>query len=386
MTPNIDDIRRDDELLDLLGSRAPTRGHDALTDALGTWVRDVDEPDRALPAGRYARARRGSARVGIVAAITLGTLSVSGVAAAVSGVPGISQVAHNIGFQHRSADFGSGAAAGPLSTRAAAPSTGGLSSTSDARDPSTSTQNATGIVGPPATTHAAPTHENRRSLPGAIIGHSAPERHGGTGAVSTSSSVSSSSRSSTTHSLRPSTSSTSMPTTSTPSTSRSHSRRPQPTRSPRPTRPVWSTQTPSPTTSSPKWKTNTSSSDTMFAKSHGKSNSLDSQGYSNSLRQQDTSRQVAPKHTWKKDHPARNVPYFTGRLHQRAGAAWGVLAKVSKAQQERVTPKAQSTPQPTVTPRVSPTQKVTPKSGATSNSGPTGSVIPRVSSTSPVTE
>ena len=124
----------------------------------------------------------------------------------------------------------------------------------------------------------------------------------------------------------------------------------------------------------------------MFSKSQGNSNSLDSQRNSSHLRQQDANRKATPKHTWKKDHPTRNVPHFTGRLHQKAGVAWSVIPKVGQAQQERVTPKAQSTPQSTVTPRVSPTQKVTPKSDATSKSGSTSSVTPRVSSTSPVSK
>ncbi|NNG40025.1 hypothetical protein HJ588_12205 [Flexivirga sp. ID2601S] len=101
--PSIGDIRRDDELLDALGARREVSSGDEVAALLGDWVAQVDAPPRAKRGGRYARARRGSARIGVTAAVVVGALSMSGMAAAVTGVPGISRVAQNFGLAGRSA-------------------------------------------------------------------------------------------------------------------------------------------------------------------------------------------------------------------------------------------------------------------------------------------
>lgn len=101
MTPRLDDIRRDDELLDALGSRAvSTSGEgsvdlaagDRLVALLNDWTRSIDrtaQPEAALrPVGRYARSnqRRGVVRrAALVSGAALTALSISSVSAAVSG-------------------------------------------------------------------------------------------------------------------------------------------------------------------------------------------------------------------------------------------------------------------------------------------------------------
>ncbi|MBO1754189.1 hypothetical protein [Allobranchiibius sp. CTAmp26] len=88
--PSIHRIQSDDELLDQIGSRAgghSARGDDAVTDLLTGWVDHVDDlcsPRVEKAAGRYARTRRGGVRAGVAAAVLVGTLSVSGMAAAMT--------------------------------------------------------------------------------------------------------------------------------------------------------------------------------------------------------------------------------------------------------------------------------------------------------------
>ncbi|WP_265448027.1 hypothetical protein [Flexivirga meconopsidis] len=111
--PSIGDIRRDDELLDALGARREARAQDQVAGLLGEWVAQVDAAPSHGKGGRYARARRGSARVGVTAAVVVGALSMSGMAAAVTGVPGFSRVAQNMGLTNRSVP--SAVAEGPYS-------------------------------------------------------------------------------------------------------------------------------------------------------------------------------------------------------------------------------------------------------------------------------
>ncbi|MBO1768480.1 hypothetical protein [Allobranchiibius sp. GilTou38] len=88
--PSIHRIQSDDELLDRIGSRATARDgvpDDDLTDLLAGWVAHVDDAPAAASdktPGRYARTRRGGVRAGVAAAVLVGTLSVSGMAAAVT--------------------------------------------------------------------------------------------------------------------------------------------------------------------------------------------------------------------------------------------------------------------------------------------------------------
>ncbi|UIJ34795.1 hypothetical protein [Allobranchiibius sp. GilTou73] len=88
--PSIHRIQSDDELLDRIGSRAAARDgvpDDDLTDLLIGWVAHVDDAPAAASdktPGRYARTRRGGVRAGVAAAVLVGTLSVSGMAAAVT--------------------------------------------------------------------------------------------------------------------------------------------------------------------------------------------------------------------------------------------------------------------------------------------------------------
>ena len=83
MTPSFDQIRDDDELLDALGARDKVRG-DELTGLLSAWTHEIDNPTALPRAGRHARPSR-ALRIGLTTPVVLGALSVSGVAAAVTG-------------------------------------------------------------------------------------------------------------------------------------------------------------------------------------------------------------------------------------------------------------------------------------------------------------
>ena len=83
MTPSFDQIHDDDQLLDALGARERVRG-DELTGLLSSWTAEIDNPTALPRAGRHARHSR-ALRIGLTTTVVLGTLSVGGVAAAVTG-------------------------------------------------------------------------------------------------------------------------------------------------------------------------------------------------------------------------------------------------------------------------------------------------------------
>ena len=83
MTPSFDQIHEDDQLLDALGARNRVRG-DELTGLLSSWTTEIDNPTALPRAGRHARHSR-ALRIGLTTTVVLGTLSVGGVAAAVTG-------------------------------------------------------------------------------------------------------------------------------------------------------------------------------------------------------------------------------------------------------------------------------------------------------------
>lgn len=83
MTPSIDDIRSDDELLDALGARQPVAG-DPVAAMLSAWTHEIDTPRvQKTGAGRHARRSR-ALRIGLTTTVVVGTLSVGGVAAALT--------------------------------------------------------------------------------------------------------------------------------------------------------------------------------------------------------------------------------------------------------------------------------------------------------------
>ncbi|KYH45297.1 hypothetical protein [Branchiibius sp. NY16-3462-2] len=83
MTPSFDQINQDDQLLDALGARGTVRG-DELTGLLSAWTTEIDNPTALPRPGRHARHSR-ALRIGLTTTVVLGTLSVGGVAAAVTG-------------------------------------------------------------------------------------------------------------------------------------------------------------------------------------------------------------------------------------------------------------------------------------------------------------
>ncbi|WP_431843900.1 hypothetical protein [Calidifontibacter indicus] len=103
MTPRLDDIRRDDDWLDALGSRRDVDGDEAIK-LLAQWVDAIDHVPAsaqthpaAAQTGRYARrglSLTGVRRVASVSGIAIAAISVSSVAAAVSGtsVPGFREL------------------------------------------------------------------------------------------------------------------------------------------------------------------------------------------------------------------------------------------------------------------------------------------------------
>ncbi|WP_145225472.1 hypothetical protein [Rudaeicoccus suwonensis] len=127
--PSIRDFRSDDEFLDALGARRAPDVPDELSDLLQAWVKDIDGEQTVRQPGRYARARRGGFRFAATTAIVVGTLSISGVAAAVTGanVPVFGQVARNLGITSPqvlpSAVGSSSSVPSPMSTQVGDPGT-----------------------------------------------------------------------------------------------------------------------------------------------------------------------------------------------------------------------------------------------------------------------
>ena len=96
MTPSLDHIRRDDDLLDGLGQRRST-STDGLALMLSAWTEQVDEddlPDRMMRRPQRSLRGRIGMRGAAVAAVLGLTLSGAGVAAAMTGTafPGFSQL------------------------------------------------------------------------------------------------------------------------------------------------------------------------------------------------------------------------------------------------------------------------------------------------------
>ncbi len=94
--PSIRDIQNDNDLIDALGARKGAgSSDDPMAGMLAAWVDEIDHSAVRKP-GRYARVRRGGARIALASVVAAGALSVSSVAAAVTGtqLPVFSQLGH----------------------------------------------------------------------------------------------------------------------------------------------------------------------------------------------------------------------------------------------------------------------------------------------------
>ncbi len=251
--PSIRDIQDDNDLIDALGARKGTGSSgDPVAGMLAAWVDEIDHPITRKP-GRYARVRRGGARVAMASVVVAGALSVSSVAAAVTGtqLPVFSQLGHLtnsiVGGGHTTHTT---TPAGVVDDVAGTTNTGTVSAPEDTTSsPSTSDSSSATAVPPTVTDPDRPSSSSSVRIPPPVVHppHSTrPERSDPGSDTSDPSSRTSTSQSTSGPTSGPtSTSGPTQPTEPVSPPSSGPTDGPTSTRAPRPSRPTQPTPTPS---------------------------------------------------------------------------------------------------------------------------------------------